>query len=54
MISVYKASHHLYATFCMMSISSGLRSRSIEEMLSMLFLRTMPVANGLAMMPGEA
>lgn len=40
--------------FCMMSISSGLRSRSIEEMLSMLFLRTMPVVNGLAMMPGDA
>lgn len=41
-------------TFCMMSISSGLRSRSMDEMLSMLFLRTMPAANGLAMMPGEA
>lgn len=41
-------------TFCMMSISSGLRSRSMDEMLSMLFLRTMPAANGLAMIPGEA
>lgn len=44
----------LSCTFCMMSISSGLRSRSIDEMLSMLFLRTMPAANGLAMIPGEA
>lgn len=46
--------HQLCRTFCMMSISSGLRSRSIEEMLSILFLRTMPPANGLAMMPGDA
>lgn len=38
----------------MMSISSGLRSRSIDEMLSILFLRTIPVANGLAIMPGDA
>lgn len=41
-------------TFCMMSISSGLRSRSIEEMLSMLFFRTIPAANGFAMTPGDA
>lgn len=38
----------------MMSISSGLRSLSIDEMLSILFLRTMPVANGLAIIPGDA
>lgn len=50
-IIIFRVSSH---TFCMMSISSGLRSRSIDEILSMLFLRTMPVANGLAMMPGEA
>ena len=41
-------------TFSMMSISSGLRSRSMDEMLSKLFLRTMPVTKGLAMIPGEA
>lgn len=43
-----------HLTFCMMSTSSGLRSLSIEEMLSMLFFRTIPAANGFTMTPGEA
>lgn len=41
-------------TFCIMSISSGLKSLSIEEMLSMLFFRTIPAAKGFAMTPGDA
>lgn len=40
-------------TFCRISSSSGLRSRSMEEMLSRLFLRPMPAAKGFAMMPGD-
>lgn len=40
-------------TFCRISSSSGLRSRSMEEMLSRLFLRPMPAAKGFAIMPGD-
>lgn len=42
------------STFCRRSSSSGLRSRSIEEMLSKLFLRPIPAAKGLAMIPGDS
>lgn len=40
-------------TFWSRSSSSGLRSRSIDEMLSKLFLRPTPAAKGLAMTPGD-
>jgi len=40
-------------TFCRISSSSGLKSRSIEEILSRLFLRPIPAAKGFAIIPGD-
>lgn len=40
-------------TFCRISSSSGLKSRSMEEILSRLFLRPIPAAKGFAIIPGD-